>query len=146
MLDYKELQQRAKELELPYVGVSEDDLRKSIEEAEKADSTPPSQDPPKEEVKESQSNKKEQDKKQAKKSENLPTEKKEQDKKPEGNTAVVMNGTREVRQYTFEVHGKKFPELANQYAETRGFSVVFKEVKPGVSCPNCGHVIYPESN
>ncbi len=57
--------------------------------------------------------------------------------------AVVYNGSREVRRYSFEDHGKNFNDLAEEFANKRNFTVKLEEVKTGIKCPSCGHVFIP---
>lgn len=112
-MEYKELQKQAKELGLAYVGVSADDLEKSIQEAQNS-----SEDSPKETKSTSKS--------------------KEKNVKSEANTAVVLDGTREVRSYESSIHGKGFKELAHEFADKRGFQVKLENLEVGIVCPHCG--------
>lgn len=106
-MDYKDLQEQAKELGLKYVGVSKDDLEENIKEATK------------EEVEKSP----------------------KQESMQENADAVVYDGKREVRTYTFENHGEEYVELAEQYIshpEREGFRIEFETVETRLSCPHCG--------
>ena len=62
------------------------------------------------------------------------------------NTAVVYRGKSEVRKYTLEIHGEGFKTLAENFIikKGKGYGVVMKEIRPGITCPSCGHVIYEE--
>lgn len=114
-MEYQELQAKAKELGIKYIGVSRKELEKAIKETKsevKEEITPP--------------------------------------KKPKDNekasVAVVKNaGGYEVRRYTLDIHGKNFKKLARQFADPRELEVELIEVKPGIKCPSCGHMIYPEA-
>lgn len=103
-MTYKDLQEKAKALGIPHVGVSAEDLKKAVEEAEA----------------------------------NSPKE----EKTPEHNAAIVYNGTREVRRYTRDTHGKNFADLATEFATDRKYTVKLEQVKSGIVCPSCGHVIH----
>lgn len=61
-------------------------------------------------------------------------------------TAVVYNGSREVRRYSVEEHGENFEKLAEEFASKRNYSVKLEEAKIGVKCPSCGHVFNPDRN
>lgn len=67
----------------------------------------------------------------------------EKKESPKYNAAAVLDGSREVRRYTLDIHGIKFADLAEQFAGKRGFKVELVDVKPGITCPNCGHVFNP---
>lgn len=114
-MTYKDLQEKAKALGIPHVGVSAEDLKKAVEAAEKAQSEDKSEDKP---------------------------SKTQEEKTPEHNAAIVYNGTREVRRYTRDTHGKNFADLATEFATDRKYTVKLEQVKPGIVCPSCGHVIH----
>lgn len=116
-MSYRDLQVRAKELGLKYIGVSTADLEKSIKEAE--DKQSPEED-------------------------NSP-EVKETPKNENANAAVIKDGNNEVRRYSLNTHGEDFEKLAENFAEKKGYTVEFVEVKPGIRCPSCGHIFYPEA-
>lgn len=59
------------------------------------------------------------------------------------NTAVVYDGKRAVRRYTAESHGQEFKNLADEFAEKKGYSVEYTSVEPRVECPGCGHRFNP---
>jgi len=110
-MDYKELQAKAKELGLKYVGVSEKELKKSIKETKVAEpELPPIEeniDPPLE---------------------------------PDAD-AVVYNGKHKVRTYTIEQHGKNYIKLAEQYVshpDREGYEIKFETVETRLTCPHCG--------
>lgn len=67
-------------------------------------------------------------------------EKKPKEKKSY-NTAVILNGRHEVRRYTEKMHGEDFEALANEFVKGRGYRIELREVKKGIICPSCGHVI-----
>ena len=117
-MTYKELQKKAKELGLSYVGVSRTELIKSIESA-KPQETNPDDNPP-------------------------PVEKKLDEKpvieKPTGvNTAIIYNGNHEVRRYSLDVHGKNFSDLALEFIKDRKYTIKFADVTKMHVCPACGH-------
>lgn len=123
-MEYKELQNQAKELGLSYVGVSAEDLEKSIREAN--EKTEPLASIPHEG-------------KRAKK-----TKEKSKVSKSGFNTAVVLDGTREVRRYDASEHGDDFVELANEFAGKRKYEVKLENVEAGIVCPKCGHGFRPK--
>ena len=100
-MNYKDLQAKAKELGLSYVGVSSVNLKKSIEEA---GATP--------------------------QDEALKTEQPKETKTPKktknDNVAVVYNGNNEVRRYDLETHGEGFADLANEFAKKNEYQVRFE--------------------
>ena len=58
------------------------------------------------------------------------------------NVAVVYDGRREVRRYTFEQHGKEFASLAQSFVSkpnNGSYKVELTSDEPRVKCPNCGH-------
>jgi hypothetical protein len=57
----------------------------------------------------------------------------------DANTAIVLRGSDEIRRYTSQDHGKKFAELASQFADKRGYTVSFTLVDFDKKCPHCGH-------
>ncbi len=65
----------------------------------------------------------------------------EKDSEIKVNTAVVSDKTHEIRRYTFDLHGKDFSKLAEQFANDREYNVKLIEVKESVHCPDCGAVI-----
>ena len=118
MSEYKDLQKEAKSMQLKYIGVSETNLKRSIQEAKAENPEKPVVETPTQSaVKPSKS-------------------------KIKANVAVVRNITKqEVRRYTEEIHGNKFAELAKEFANGREYSVELIEAKASVVCPNCGHVL-----
>lgn len=65
--------------------------------------------------------------------------------KEEANTAAVFDkGNQEIRRYTLQTHGENFLGLAKQFANDGEYTVRLLKVKPGVPCPSCGYVIYPD--
>lgn len=116
MTAYKDLQEKAKALDIPYVGVSAEDLEKAIQAKEAGNLTDAKGPEPK-----------------ATKTSTKTTEK--------FNTAIVKDKGREVRQYTLEVHGENFAELAQMFAKKKDYTVELKDVKPGQRCPKCGALI-----
>jgi len=114
-MSYKELQARAKDLGLKYVGVSAKKLKKNIKEAlEKETSQTESSIP------------------------SPPVSSKPKDKKVD---AVVYHGKRKIRTYTFEQHGKDYIKLAEQYIsheEREDYKIEFETVETRLTCPHCG--------
>ena len=119
-MTYKELQKKAKELGLPYVGVSRSELLKSVgtskveevkPENPKSNPTPPEQ----------------------------PKENKLEEVKSKMNTAVIMDGNHEVRRYSLDVHGEKFADLALSFISDRKYTVKFIDVQASHICEACGH-------
>lgn len=113
-MNYKELQKEAKTLGIKYIGVSASKLKRTIEQAK-------FKSPAKSPAKNSK----------PKVNKNV-------------NAAIVRNGKNEVRRYTIDIHGKNFAELAKEFAKSkdRDFKVELIEVKPGITCPDCGNTIY----
>ena len=135
-MKYKELQAKAKELGLKYVGVSEDELKKSIKEASPKVVKPKL---------------KKMETKDYSPEEKLPTTEEEvkantdtskEDKSSEENRdAVVYNGKHKVRTYTLEQHGKDYVKLAKQYIshpEREDYKVELERVENRIKCPHCG--------
>lgn len=123
-MKYKQLQELAKEKNLPYVGVSKADLEASLNiTPEETDEVTEKSDTPLANT----------------------TEAKTTEKVDKPNAAVVMEKNREVRRYTQELHGSKFSELAQEFSSTRGYTVNFETVKPGILCPSCGHKFNPKN-
>lgn len=58
---------------------------------------------------------------------------------PKFNAATVLDGAREVRRYDLETHGKKFVELAQEFATSRKYRVEMGFIKGKIVCPSCGH-------
>jgi signal recognition particle subunit SEC65 len=116
-MSYKELQKKAKELGIKFVGVKAKDLKIAIQNAE----IQPSND-----------------------------EESTAPKSPENtqeaiNTAIIYDNNHEVRRYTRDMHGKRFLDMALEYAERdKNYRVETKNVKPGIVCPHCGKLFYPE--
>ncbi len=121
-MNYKELQQRAKELGLPYVGVSKENLEKSIKEKETSSDVVADDEMAKEEK--------------TSHSEKATATAKE----VSYNTAIVMSGGREIRRYTLESHGEDFEKLAREFAGKFNYEVKMDFVVNGVKCPNCSFV------
>lgn len=119
-MEYKELQQLAKNLGLPYHGISKEDLAKSIDEAEGNGISEVTK------AKEA-------------------TLKKSNEKSPkiEANTAIVLDGAHEVRRYELVSHGEDFEKLATEFAGDR-YTVKLEKVDAGVVCPKCGHEFRPK--
>jgi hypothetical protein len=114
MSKYSDLQGEAKRLGLKYVGVSAKKLKESILEAQNLPDSPV--EPEVGEVK--KVNKK-------------------------ANAAIIRKGKHEVRRYTAQIHGENFAELADNFVQDReGCVVELTEVKPGITCPDCGNTIY----
>lgn len=121
MSEYKDLQEKAKKLGLPYVGVSTENLKKSIEEAESTTGNPPEgpQDPEDEDQKE--------------------------DPK-EANVAIVYNGRHEVRRYSLAIHGENFAELAESFVSSpdrSDYEIKLRKLEEGVVCPSCHYNFIP---
>lgn len=144
MPNYKDLQTKAKELGIPYIGISRAELETAIKSKEASSATVAPENV-------SLSNKPTEPgttvpvgatKKQPKNKQ----PKKDQDEvnDEQFNTAIVMNEKNEVRRYSLDDHGSEFETLAQQFADKHAYTVVLKQVKPGITCPSCGHVIYPE--
>lgn len=116
-MTYKELQRTAKELGLPYVGVSRAELSKSISSA-KPTETPPVEKPTVPVIE---------------------TEEKSVEKPTGVNTAIVYNGNHEVRRYSLDMHGKNFADLAMEFIKDRKYTLKFVDVTKRHVCPACGH-------
>lgn len=58
---------------------------------------------------------------------------------PKYNAATVFDGAREVRSYDLETHGKRFIELAQEFATSRKYRVEMGFIKGKTVCPSCGH-------
>jgi len=111
-MKYKDLQKKAKELGLPYVGVSAEALEESVLKAGAVENGSAKEEDP-----ENPSN-------------SEPEEQKTSGKKTKPkdfNTAVVYDGKREVRRYDLETHGEGFADLAEQFAGKKGYSVEFEK-------------------
>lgn len=124
---YKDLKKKAKELGLKYIGVSEENLAKAVSEAENTQTPPTDTASAPQELSKSEQ-----------KREKIMME----DLNGPYNTAVVMNGNKEIRRYTLEVHGEAFQKMASDFSDKKGYSVVMKEEKPALICPHCGGKIY----
>ena len=126
-MNYKELQKKAKELGLPYIGVSREELEKSIKEKETSSDVVAGQE--------------------AIERDNMPseTDAAASAKEVSGtNTAVVFDKVgREVRRYSLEIHGERFADFAYEFANKNDFSVKLENVKQGIKCPSCGYVFNP---
>lgn len=115
MSNYKDLQKEAKELGLKYVGVSAKKLEEAIAEEKGSLVNAP------EEI----------------------VEEKAPEVNKKASAAIIRKGKHEVRRYTIDIHGENFAELANEFAKDReGYVVELIETKPGITCPDCGNVIY----
>jgi len=115
-MDYKDLQKKAKELGLPYIGVSRSKLEKAIKEKEASSSIRKMSSEPKA---------------------TAPA------KKVSYNTAVIIDKEgREVRRYSLEMHGEKWAELADEFAKKNDYRVEMKFVEEGIRCPSCGYVFH----
>lgn len=118
-MTYKELQEKAQSLGLPFVGLSEKSLLKSIAKFEKENQVagegvvkPVEPVEPKvEEKKESKSKK------------STSKTKKVEKEEVEATVAVVKNGKYEVRRYSLEDNGENFKELASEFAEKKNYQV-----------------------
>ena len=55
------------------------------------------------------------------------------------NTAIVYNGTREIRRYTVGTHGEGFIEKATEFAQSSGYTVKLLDITKRHKCPACGH-------
>lgn len=106
-MTYKELQEKAKELGLPYVGVSKDNLEKSIEEANVAPQDGEGSAEPEKPAEPEQ----------------LQKTKTEKKTKKGGTVAIIYNGNNEVRRYDAETHGDNFADLANEFATKKDYRV-----------------------
>ena len=119
-MSYKALQEKAKELGLKYVGVSEKDLKKAIAEKTGASNVTPPLEPGEPDEKE------------------VSLKLKEAEKNAD---AVVYSGKRKVRTYTLEQHGKDYVKLAERYVshpEREGYKIEFETVETRLTCPHCG--------
>jgi hypothetical protein len=123
-MDYKDLQKRAKELGIPYIGIPREELEKSIKEKETSSDVVAGDD--------ELARLKQQS---SKPSATAPA------KEVSYNVASVLDGSREIRRYTRELHGENFVELANEFAKKKNYKVEMKSVKEGIKCPNCGYLI-----
>ena len=119
-MEYKKLQEKAKLMGIKYVGVSRKKLEKLINDV-KSETLVES---PKIET---------------------PVESPKVEVSEKVNVAIIRNGKNEVRRYTIDIHGNNFAELAKQFAnktKERNYKVELIEVKPGITCPDCGNIIY----
>ena len=115
-MSYKDLQNKAKELGLKYIGVSTEDLKKAIAEKTGASKLVKPELP--------------------KIKEETPLESKDKDA-----DAVVYHGKRKIRTYTLEQHGKDYVKLAKQYIshpEREEYRIEFETVETRLTCPHCG--------
>lgn len=64
-------------------------------------------------------------------------ESKPQESHPEMNIAIVLDGKREVRQYSLDSHGDNFTDLANQFAQKNKFQVKMARKANTIKCPHC---------
>jgi len=129
-MKYKDLQKKAKELGLPYVGVSAEVLERSVKKAEAVGNKPA----------------KEEDPDNPNNSEPKEQETSGKTNKPKDfNVAVVYDGKREVRRYTLGNHGDNFADLAEQFAGHKGYSVEYEKDGPMVVCPNCNYRFSPKN-
>lgn len=109
MSEYSNLQKEAASLGLKAVGVTKEELKKMIANAEpKQESTEPEPEKTKSTV-------------------------------VKANIAIVRDGTKEVRRYTVNDHGEDFIDLAEVFAGKRKFTVELKYVDFENKCPNCGY-------
>lgn len=125
-MDYKDLQKKAKELGLPYIGVSRLDLEKAIKEKEASSDVVANNEA-------------------LAQSEKMTSEPEATAPAKEAsyNTAVILNKEgREVRRYSLEVHGEEFVKLADEFAKKNDYKVEFKFVEEGIRCPSCGYVFH----
>lgn len=113
MTAYRQLQDKAKALGIPYVGVSAQELEKAIKEAETPNEASTETVAPKEKP----------------------------IKPAKFNTAIVYDKNREVRRYTLEEHGEGFADLAESFADKKEYRVELKDIEPGRKCPHCGGLI-----
>ena len=126
-MDYKDLQKKAKELGLPYIGVSRSDLEKAIKEKEASSDVVANDEALA----------------QSEKMSSEPTATALAKEAPY-NTAVVLDKEgREVRRYSFDLHGEKWAELADEFAKKNDYRVEMKSVEEGIRCPSCGYVFHP---
>lgn len=133
-LTYQELQDKAKSLGLPYVGVSRVDLEKSIAEKEgtaENNSTPNGAD-------QSASQGQENNQSQDNTNQDKPAE---ENLDPKYNVAFVEGDNTKARKYTKLVHGDNFAQLAETYAAKHKLKVRYEVEKPGIKCPNCGTIV-----
>lgn len=120
-MTYQELQKKAKELGLKYVGVAKDELEKAIEAAEGNNANaqnsairPETADIPEAQMEKESTN---------------------------YNAAYVIGDNKKARKYTKEIHGENFVELAYQYATKNKLRVELKNDAKVIVCPNCGEKI-----
>jgi hypothetical protein len=135
-MNYRELQQTAKSLGLPYIGIPRNELESSI--ARKQGSSPSSVSASTLEAENIKPMAK------AKSKDSKPAEPvvNKEGNTDDFNTAIVYDNTREVRRYTKKSHGDSFAELANKFADKKDYKVELKNVKPGIKCPHCGRMIH----
>jgi len=115
-MTYKELQKTAKELGLPFIGIPKAELEESIRNTRNT------------EVKVEGN---------ALEAPTIPEKIKEE--KIEGNTAIILDGNREIRRYSIDVHGPGYANLAKQFIVGRKYTVKYVDVKMMHTCPACGH-------
>lgn len=131
-LEYSELQEKAKELGLPFHRVAKEDLIKSLQEFEAANpNSSEAIDPPDDDEVDDAPN-----------DDATPKDeevKKESAKTPKVNTVFVHDEAHHVvRTFSDEVHGKDFKDLAHQFATKNGLTYEAKYVAPARICKNCG--------
>jgi hypothetical protein len=112
-MNYKDLQEKAKELGLPYVGVSRKELEDAIAQAAAGDST------------KTDTTKDTKDTTDTDEKADGPEKKDDEEstKEVEHSVAVVLSGNTEVRRYTAEDHGENFQELASEFASKKNLTV-----------------------
>lgn len=161
-MNYKDLQNKAKELGLPYVGVPRIELEKNISEKtgvipETKVETPLISSDPKAGTGNDEANtpvvdqiiipvlgedKKEEPKKRGPKPKQDKVEapsKTVKDTHEKANTATIYDGSFKVRAYTLEAHGEKFDELAMSFVSDKPkYRIVFTYELPNLTCKNCG--------
>ena len=132
-MSYKDLQAKAKELGLKYVGISEKDLKLSIAKKTGASKLAKPQLPkPKVENFNKDTN--------VAPPLEPKTDKEVTSLKEKDADAVVYQGKRKIRTYTLERHGKDYVKLAKQYTshpEREGYEIKFETVETRLTCPYC---------
>ncbi len=134
----KSLEEKAVSLGVKYVGVSTEDLKNAVAEAEaKTTESTGGEDvaaeTPAPEAVEEATTEPEAD----------VAEEPVKVKKEKPNAAIFMNGKNEVRRFTIKSHGKDFEKVAEQFAKKfPNYDLVVKHVEPEILCPHCGRKIY----
>lgn len=121
-MTYKELQEKAQSLGLPFVGLNEKSLRKSIEKAEKSKEQSPKLET---KIEENEKVTAEENVSNEEGDAEVDAPKKDDEVKKDGkvSVAIVKNGKYEVRRYSLQDHGKNFKKLASEFADKKKYEI-----------------------